>query len=76
MHACMSNFALLLKKRQRVAHTAWRGRAPLRVLLAEEAEMEGVPPIALGQLPLALPLPLALNLGFTMVQKYSMGTAI
>ena len=69
MHACMSNFALLLKKRQRVAHTAWRGRAPLRVLLAEEAEMEGVPPMH-------LPAALALNLGFTMVQKYSMGTAI
>ena len=65
----MSNFALLLKKRQRVAHTAWRGRAPLRVLLAEEAEMEGVPPMH-------LPAALALNLGFTMVQKYSMGTAI
>ena len=45
------------------------GRAPLRVLLAEEAEMEGVPPMHLSAA-------LALNLGFTMVQKYSIGTAI
>ena len=73
----MSNFALLLKKAAKSGAQDYQlGRAPLRVLLAEEAEMEGVPPIALGQLPLALPLPLALNLGFTMVQKYSRGTAI
>ena len=45
------------------------GCAPLCVLLAEEAEMEGVPPMHLSAA-------LALNLGFTMVQKYSIGTAI
>ena len=59
MHACMSNFALLLKKAAKSGAQDYQlGRAPLRVLLAEEAEMEGVPPIALGQLPLALPLAL------------------
>ena len=78
MNACMHvQFCSSFEKAAKSGAQDYQlGRAPLRVLLAEEAEMEGVPPIALGQLPLALPLPLALNLGFTMVQKYSMGTAI
>ena len=71
MNACMHvQFCYSFEKAAKSGAQDYQlGCAPLRVLLAEEAEMEGVPPMHLSAA-------LALNLGFTMVQKYSIGTAI